>query len=112
VLNPDGNVRDHSNAYASLLSKLQYITTAMYPDITYMVNRLASYTANPSLQHHTALKQILRYLSSTKTHGITYKAVKDHPDFFHGYADAAYANTDDYKSTSSYIFITREGTIT
>jgi hypothetical protein len=112
VPNPDGNVGDRSNAYASLLGKLQYITTAMCPDIAYTVNQLASYTANPSLQHHTALKQILRYLSGTKTHGITYKAVEDRLDFFHGYADAAYANADDYKSTSSYVFITREGAIT
>jgi hypothetical protein len=73
---------------------------------------LASYTANPSLQHHTALKRILQYLSDTKTHGITYKAVEDHLDFFHGYADAAYANVDDYKLTSSYVFIAREGAIT
>ena len=59
VLNPDGNVRDRSNAYMSLLGELQYIATATRPDIAYTVNRLASYTANPSLQHHTALKRIL-----------------------------------------------------
>jgi hypothetical protein len=54
----------------------------------------------------------LQYLSGTKTHSITYKAVKDCPDFFHRYADAAYANMDDYKLTSSYVFITGEGAIT
>ena len=59
VPNPNGNVRDRSNTYASLLGKLQYIATAMHPDIAYVVNRLASYTTNPSLQHHTALKRIL-----------------------------------------------------
>jgi hypothetical protein len=69
-------------------------------------------TTNPSLQHHTALKQILQYLSGTKTHSITYKALEDCLDFFHGYADAAYANVDDYKLTSGYVFIAREGIIT
>jgi hypothetical protein len=112
VPNPNGNVGDRSNAYTSLLGKLQYIATATRPDIAYAVNRLASYTANPSLQHHTALKRILRYLSGTKTHSITYKAVEDCPDFFHGYANAAYANADDYKLTSGYVFIAGEGTIT
>ena len=73
---------------------------------------MASYTANPSLQHHTALKRILQYLSGTRSYGITYKAVKDWPDFFHGYADAAYANADDYKSTSGYVFLAGEGAIT
>ena len=112
VPNPDGNAGDRSNAFASLLGELQYIAIATCPDISYAVNRLASYTANPSLQHHTALKRILRYLSGTRSYGITYKAVEDRPDFFHGYADAAYANADNYKSTSGYVFLAGEGAIT
>ena len=112
VPNPDGNSGDCSNMFASLLGKLQYIAIATCLDISYVVNRLASYTANPSLQHHTALKQILQYLSGTRSYGITYKAVEDQPDFFHGYADAAYANADDYKSTSGYVFLAGEGAIT
>jgi len=65
--NPEGNDGDRSNSFASLLGELQYIANATCPDIAYVVNRLASYTANPSLQHHTALKWILRYLAGTKT---------------------------------------------
>ena len=38
VPNPDGNARDCSNAFASLLSKLQYIAIATCPDISYAVN--------------------------------------------------------------------------
>jgi len=62
----------------------------MCPDIAYVVNRLASYTANPSMQHTIALKWILRYLSGTRTHSITYKALSESKEFFSGYADAAY----------------------
>jgi hypothetical protein len=54
--NPDGNEGDRSNAYAQLLGELQFIANATRPDIAYAVNRLASYTANPSMQHQTALK--------------------------------------------------------
>ena len=112
VPNPDGNSGDCSNAFASLLGELQYIVIATCLDISYTVNRLASYTTNPSLQHHTALKRILQYLSGTRSYGITYKAVEDRPDFFHGYANAAYANADDYKLTSGYVFLAGEGAIT
>ena len=112
VLNPDGNAGDRSNAFASLLGELQYIAITTCLDISYAVNRLASYTANPSLQHHTALKQILQYLSGTRSYGITYRAVDDRPDFFPGYADVAYANADDYKSTSGYVFLVGKGAIT
>jgi hypothetical protein len=72
VPNPEGNEGNQSNDYARLLGELQYIMNTSRLDITYAVNRLASYTGNPSLQHNTALKRILCYLNSTKTHHITY----------------------------------------
>jgi hypothetical protein len=65
VPNPEGNAGDHSNSFVCLLGELQYIACATHSDIQYAVNRLASYMANPSLQHTTALKCILRYLSGT-----------------------------------------------
>jgi len=110
--NPEGNEGDRSNSYARLLGELQYIASATRPDITYAVNRLASYTANPSLQHTTALKRILRYLCGTQSYCITYKAVSEKVDFFSGYADAAYANADEGRSTTGYVFLAGEGAIT
>jgi hypothetical protein len=61
------------------------------------------------------LKRILQYLKGTKTHGITYKSsptMHDDANLFYGYADAAYANTDDYKLTSRYVFLAGDGAIT
>jgi len=112
VLNPEGNDGDQSNLFASLLGELQYIANATHPDITYAVNRLALYTANPSLQHHTALKRILHYLAGTKTHSITYKSLPHRPDFFSGYADASYSNVDEYRSVTGYVFLAGDGAIT
>ena len=117
VPNPDGNKGDHSNSFAQLVGELQFLANATMPDIAYAVNRLAAYTANPSLQHVSMLKRMLHYLAGTKTHGITYsknhsKRVLDGENLFHGYADAAYANTDDYKSTSGYVFQMGGGAIT
>lgn len=57
--NPKGNNGDQSNSYARSLGELQYVANATRPDIAYAVNRLAAYTANPSLQHWAALKRIL-----------------------------------------------------
>src|SRR4029077_10296689 len=91
--------------------EVQYIATATRPDIQYAVNRLASYTANPSLQHSTALKRILRYLSGTRSHGIVYTAVPQDSDFY-GYSDAAFMNAEDRKSTTGYVFLAGNGAIT
>ena len=70
--NLDNNELNHSNSYAKLLGCLQFISNSTRPDISYAVNKLAAYTAIPGLQHHSAIKQILRYLAGMKTLGITY----------------------------------------
>ena len=110
--NPEGNKGDHSNLFARLLGELQFIVNTTRPDIAYAVNRLASYTANPSLQDVGALKCILRYLSGTRDLGIVYKALPQQPSFFYGYADASYGNADKRKSISGYIFLAGNGAIT
>jgi len=131
--NPEHNEPNRSNSYAKLLGELQYVANATRPDISYAVNKLAAYTANPSLEHYGTLKRILRYLAGTKNHGITYRkpighnneanlfhgharnyGPHDHQEnnLFHGFADAAFANTDDYKSTTGYVFLASEGAIT
>ena len=84
----------------------------MRPDICYAVNRLVAYTANLSLQHTTALKRILRYLSGTRTYRIVYRSLPHQSNFFYDYADAAYGNADDHRSTTGYVFIAGEGAIT
>ena len=114
--NPDGNEGNRSNSFARLLGELQYLANNTRPDITYAVNRLASYTANPSLQHVMALKRILRYLTGTKNFSITYSKTSTNPhnnsNLIYGFADAAFANQDDHKSTSGYVFLASGGAIT
>ena len=113
--NPDNNELNHSNSYAKLMGCLQFISNSTRPDISYAVNKLATYTANPGLQHHGAIKQIRRYLAGMKTLGITYRNTPnetDNDNLFHGYADAAFANTDDHKSTTGYVFLGSGGVIT
>jgi len=111
VPNPEGENRSRSNSFARLLGELQYIANTMCPDITYTVNRLASYTANPSLQHNIAVKQILRYLAGTQSHGIVYKAHPQQKNLY-GYADTAYSNADNRGSTMGYVFLVADGAIT
>jgi hypothetical protein len=110
--NPKGNEGDRSNTYARLLGELQFLANATRPDITFAVNRLVAYIANPSLQHISTLKRVLCYLAGTKTYGITYGDIRGHPNTFHGYADTAWANQDERKFTSGYVFLAGGGAIT
>ena len=112
--NPDGNDGNRSNSYARLLGELQYLANATRPDIAYAVNRLAAYTANPSLQHISALKRVLRYLCGTKDYGITYRKPSNNKEcaLCDGYADTAYANSDDLKSMSGCVYMAAAGAVT
>ena len=47
--NPDGNEGNRSNVYAQLIGELQFIVNSTWPNITYAINRLASYTVNLSM---------------------------------------------------------------
>jgi hypothetical protein len=66
------------------------------------------------MQHVTALKCVLRYLhvSGMRTYAITYNDILDHPNHFYSYSDATFANADDQKSTSRYVFMMARGAIT
>ena len=112
--NPDGNEGSRSNSFAKLLGELQFLANCTRPDIAFTVNRLASYTANPSLQHFAAIKRVLRYLAGTKDQGLTYSktSTNTNENSFYRFADAAYANHDDHKSTSGYVFLASGGAIT
>jgi uncharacterized protein YuzE len=113
--NPVDNEPNRSNTYAKLLGELQYIANGTRPDISYAVNQLATYTANPDLKHYGHLKCILRYLAGTRDLGITYQKPTENDEdnsLFHGYADAAYANNEDMKSTTGYVFLASGGAVT
>jgi hypothetical protein len=116
--NPEAREPNRSNAYTSLLGSLQYLAVATRPDIAYAINRLAAYTANPSLDHYTTAKRVLRYIKGTRNYAITYqKTSKRHvgpidSNLFYGFTDAAFANTHDQHSISRYVFLANEAAIT
>ena len=92
--NLDSTNGNRSNSFACLLGELQLVANTTRPDIAYAVNKLAAYTANPSLQHVTTLKWILQYLTGTKNFGITHQinpntnnSIGNSSNLFHGYAD-------------------------
>jgi hypothetical protein len=70
--NPDRNKGSKSNSFVRLLGELQYIANVTQPDIAYLVNQLASYTANTSMEYQSMLKRILRCLAGIRNQGITY----------------------------------------
>ena len=89
--------------YQSAVGNLLYLSIGTRPDITYAVSSVAKFCADPSKQHLTAVKRILRYLKGTTHLGLLYS--KDDCKDCVGYSDADWAgDIDDRKSTSGYLF--------
>ena len=110
----EGESQDKSNNYALSIGSLMYLAVVMRPDITYAVFRLGLYMANPVMSHWAAAKRVLRYLSGTRSYGITYRteSIKLTDNQFLGYSDVSYANNDDATSISGYVFTMGGGAIT
>ena len=61
--------------------------------------------SNPSKEHWTSLKWLLRYLKGKLNHGLVYKKSKKN-FLLEGFIDSDYAgNRDNRKSTSAYFFL-------
>ncbi|GAA0140972.1 transmembrane signal receptor [Lithospermum erythrorhizon] len=65
-----GTLLDSPTEYPQLVGALQYLSITRL-DITFDVNLASQYMHAPTTTNFTAAKRILRYLSSTKSHGVT-----------------------------------------
>ena len=94
--------------YREAVGSLMYAAVATCPDITFAISTLSQFLENPGLIHWEAVKHILRYLSSTKTHALTYG--NERHDLY-GYTDADGASQDHRHAISGYAFLINGATI-
>lgn len=98
----DGAKKANETLYRSLVGSLMYLTNTR-PDIVHSVNMISRFMNDPSQNHFSAAKRILRYLQWTKNIGIKY--TKEDDNSLIGYTDSDRAGSiDDRKSTSGYVF--------
>ena len=89
--------------YQSAVGSLLYLSNWTRPDITYAVSNVSRFCTNPTQQHWTAVKRIMRYLKGTSNHGLIYS--KKYSKSCVGFSDADWAgDVNDRKSTSGYLF--------
>jgi hypothetical protein len=99
--------------YRSAIGSLIYLSQWTRVDIAYAVSALAAHMANPSRDHHVALKHVLHYLHGTRDKGITYHANDEHGiNTLYGYVDADYAgDLEKRRSRSAYVMMLNSGCI-
>ena len=96
--------------YQSLIGSLLYVQIGTHPDISFAVSYLAQYAANPSKNHLHLTQYILSYLVGTIDMHLYYDGANGNG--LHGYSDSSIGdNTEDCHSTSGYVFLIANGTI-
>lgn len=91
------------DVYQSAIGSLLYLSTRTRPDIAYAVSNVARFSSQPTKEHWTAVKHILRYLNGTRNYGLLYSS--EETNNLTGYSDADWAgDLNDRKSTSGYLF--------
>jgi len=63
--------------YQSIIGSLLYIMIGTRPDITYAVTKLVQFAVNPSSEHMSKAKYILRYLNSTRKYSMVFDGSSD-----------------------------------
>ena len=95
-----GTTFANPSLYRSVVGGLQYATITR-PDITYAVNRVCQFMQQPLESHWKAVKRILRYLSGTVSHGLTFHKNSDLRLL--AFCDADWgSDLDDRKSTTGF----------
>ena len=98
---------EDASLYRSVVGALQYATITR-PEISYCVNKVCQFMAQPQEEHWKAVKRILIYLKGTITNGLHIKPFSlTQPLSLVAYCDADWASDpDDRKSTlGSCIFL-------
>lgn len=85
--------------YRSIVGALQYVTLTR-PDIAFAVNQVCQFLQQPTDEHLTAVKRILRFLKGTITYGLF---LQPGPIHLEAYCDADWAGCPiDRRSTNGF----------
>lgn len=101
----EDKVEMESVPYRAAVGCLIYLTVWTRLDIAKATQEVAQFSDNPGRKHWQALKRIYRYLSGTRSYGLTYNASGNNKLTLTGWTDADWAaNLDSRKSVGAYIF--------
>ncbi|XP_016540941.1 uncharacterized mitochondrial protein AtMg00810-like [Capsicum annuum] len=88
----DGEPFSDPTLYRQLVGSLVYVTMT-WPDISYAVQVLSQFVANPYRIYHTALLRVIRYVCGSMNQGILFHS--DSPINLKRYTDAYWAGCTD-----------------
>lgn len=88
----DSAVFYQPSLFRSIIGGLQYLTLSK-PDLSFVVNKLSQFLQQPTDNHWTACKRVLRYIKGTLNHGLLF--TKKQHFLVEAYVDADWASDMD-----------------
>jgi hypothetical protein len=105
---PNEQERMRGIPYASAIGTIMYAILCMHPDVSYALSATSSYQSNYGEAHWTIVKNILKYLRSTKEVFIMFGGEEELVAM--SYTSAIFQiDTNDSKSQSSFVFYLNRG---
>ena len=96
--------------YNAAIDILMYAQACTKIDISFAIGMLGRYQIDPSMNHWVGKKKVLRYLSGTRNHMLTYRKI-DHLEVI-SYSNADFAKClSPRRSTSVYVFLLDGGAV-
>jgi transposase InsO family protein len=107
------NNRMNASLYQQAVGSIMYAAVGTRPDLAFAIQTLSQFNHDPSNEHWTAVKRVLRYLKGTTDFGITYDGTKIGDSInVEGYSDSDWAsNHINRRSISGYTFLMSGGAI-
>ena len=106
----DGEPPFDKQLYQQAVGCLTYASTSTRPDISAALGVLSQYMSDPSENHWSGIKRLLRYVKGTLNYGLKFSA--DDSNLLQGFTDADWAaDLDTRRSTSGYIFRIGDATV-
>ena len=98
--------------YQAVIGSITYAVIATRPDLAQTLGSVYQFALNPSKEHWTAVKRILRYIKGPVNHGILFDGQKENDVHLQGYVDADWGrNPNERKSQSGYVLFVCGGIV-
>ena len=104
--------RGEHKLFQRLIGRLIFLITATQPDISFAVNQLSQFLAEPRHVHLVAVKHVLRYIRATMDYRFVFGAKGRQRQGLVAYADSAYTNSVRSRSTTGFVFMINGSPVT
>lgn len=100
---------DPTFPYHSMVSSLMYAMISTRPDLAFAISVVCKFLKSPKKIHCQIVKHIYQYVRGNLNYKLYYRSGGD-PTLI-GFADAAYGNNFNFKSTTGYCFLLNGGIV-